>query len=81
MADPMASEQENFLMIQQWLCPNSECMQTSVLSIDTQSLGMFLKEVLTQNIGSLKMATCWMIKVYDNSWTGMNFLLSHIYTF
>ena len=26
-------------------------------------LGMFLKGVLTQNIGSLKMATCWMIKV------------------
>lgn len=26
-------------------------------------LGMFLKGVLTQNIGSLKMAICWMIKV------------------
>ena len=57
------SKKETFL----WF--SSDCLQTLKMYANFCSLygytglGMFLKEVLTQNVGSLKMATCWMIKV------------------
>ena len=57
------SKKETFL----WF--SSDCLQTLKMYANFCSLygytglGMFLKEVLTQNVGSLKMATCGMIKV------------------